>query len=78
MRRVDEKPLKRYELERTKERRKAFDRNIQEHGVFAKSVVHCMNPDLERYFRNKEVELIEIATSAVTLVMRDGSRVRVK
>lgn len=75
---VEHKPVKRYEKRLTKERREAFERNIQSDGVFARTVVHIMIPDLEHYFRKKKVALIEISNVGTTIVLHDGTKVRVK
>lgn len=78
LREVEFKPVTRFEKSITKERRKAFERNIQSDGVFARTVVHVMISDLEHYFRKKRVALIEISNRGVELVLKDNTRVRVK
>lgn len=71
------KPSTRFTRELTKQRRKEFERNITEDGVYVRTAVCIMIPRLEHYVRENKIALIEIANTGVTLVLHDSSRVRV-
>lgn len=74
---VEYKPLRRFTTNKVEERRRMYEANILEDGLFMKVLVRVMNPRIEHYFKDEEVAYIELTNHSTCLILNDSSRVMV-